>query len=55
MTFGRNPYENEPSQRFYDDAYTKWEEYVEECKNCNEQHLDFDEWLQRYMDDRNYD
>lgn len=43
MTFGRNPYENEPSDRYYDDAHAQYEEYVEEVGADNAR--DFDSWL----------
>lgn len=49
MTFGRNPYENEPSDRYYDDAYAKYEEYVEEVGADNAR--DFDSWLDDQIED----
>jgi hypothetical protein len=48
MTFGRNPYENEPSDRAYDAAWAEYDEYVAECEG---KPLDFDEWYDRYVED----
>ena len=51
MTFGRNPYENQPSDRWYDDRYAEYDEYVAECEAEDVTPLDFDAWLDDWEDD----
>lgn len=50
MTFGRNPYENEPSDRWYDDRHAEYDEYVEECQKNGITPIDLDDWLDDYAE-----